>query len=168
MNKLKWKWILPIACVALIIFAFLIGVWIWRNASFRNAPFGYQYSVVSVFFSDRDLPAFAPETPEYALTNDGILLDIHGSDSGRLSSSFRKFSLNEENFDDLFADDGAWRVTGLDAGSARKENAGAWRYQKLNGSFYYVLLQKNGDVFLCIGEDGAICQFYWLQALGNY
>lgn len=168
MKFLKLKWVLPAICVAVVLLAVLIGMWIWRGMSFHDAPFGYQYSVVAVFFSDRDVPSLAPEVPEYALTEDGILLDINGVDSGRLSGAFRKFTLDQASFDDIFDDEGTWRVTGIDTVTTRKNNVSAWRYQKLDGSFYYVLLQKNGDVFLCIGEDGTIGRFYWLQSLGAY
>lgn len=168
MKILKWKWLLIVITAVVVFLAVLIGVMIRRNASFSETPFGYQYSVVSVFFTDREIPSCVPEIPEYALRDDGALLDIRGDDSGRLTGSLRKFSLTEEVFDNIFTDEGSWRVTGLDAVSARKDNLSAWQYRKLDGSFYYVLLQKNGDVFLCIGEDGAICQFYWLQAVGIY
>lgn len=164
----KFKWLILIGCVAVLILAVVLGVWQWRRTSFRDVPFGQKYSVVSVFFAKGEVTAFDPETPVYALTHEGYLLDIDGSDFGRLSSSFRKFTPNQENFDHRFHEDGAWRVTGIDAAGAREDNAAAWKYEKMNGTFYYVLLQKNGDVFLCVGKDGAICQFYWLQGLGNY
>lgn len=168
MIRKKWKRMIPVVCAAVVLLGALAGTWLWREFSFRTEPFGYQYSVVSVFFTDGDVPPYEPEIPKYALTDTGMLLDIHGSDFGRLSGSFRKFQLSQDNFDDCFLPDGAWRVTGIDAVSARENNAQAWQYQNISGSFYYIMLQKNGDVFLCIGEKGAICQFFWMQPLGQY
>lgn len=168
MKGIRKKHFIFLVCVVAVLPGVLAGNLLWKVFSFRAEPFGYQYSIVSVFFTDGDVPSCEPEIPEYALTDTGVLLDIRGSDFGRLSGSFRRFQLSQENFDDCFLPDGAWRVTGLDAVSARENNEKAWQYQKINGTFYYIMLQENGDVFLCIGEKGAICRFFWLQPLGNY
>ena len=168
MKRINWKWMLLAGCAVLLILATVLGVWQWRRTYYQDLPFGLKYSVVSTFFVLGDVQVFDSETPEFALSQEGYLLDIAGSDFGRLSGALRKFSPSKENFDDIFHGEGKWRVTGLDAVSARQENAKAWKYEKMNGTFYYVMLQNNGDVFLCVGQDGAICQFYWLQPLEKY
>lgn len=60
-----------------------------------------------------------------------------------------EFDLTKENFDDLFATAG-WNGK-HNAGSLRKNNAHAWQVIYNQENLYYVLQQKNGDVYLAAG-----------------
>ncbi len=140
----------------------------WQKINFAEMPFGYRCSISSVFYATSDLPTVSPENAVFALSNAGKLYNISGGESQRLTGSMTMLDLSKDNFDLRFAAQDAWRVTGLDAESARENNAKAWKYTALDGSFYYLLLQNNGDVFLCVGKNKVIEQFVWLQPLDEY
>ncbi len=60
-----------------------------------------------------------------------------------------EFDLTKENFDDLFYTDGWSGKT--NAKSLRKNNVHAWQVIYNKDALYYVLQQKNGDVYLAAG-----------------
>ena len=60
-----------------------------------------------------------------------------------------KIDLTKDIFDDLFHDDG-W-VDGQSANRIRKDNANAWQLLYNQEHLYYVLQQKNGDLYLAYG-----------------
>ena len=161
------KWIVTAICLAVTLSIIFAGIFIWQHTAFQEMPFGYRYGISSYFYTSELITAVSPETPVYGLSATGKLYHILGGES-RLTGSMREFQLSEENFDSRFVDDDDWRVIGLDAKSAREQNAQAWRYTALDGRFRYLLLQENGDVFLCVGENKEIELFMWLQPLDQY
>ncbi len=168
MNQKTKAWIIAACCAVVIFLLSCAGKLIWKEANFSEMPFGYRCSISSVFYATGDLPTVSPENAVFALSDAGRLYDISEGKSKRLTGSVTALNLSEENFDCRFADQDAWRVNGLNAKSARENNAKAWKYTALDGSFYYLLLQNNGDVFLCVGENKAIELFVWLQPLEKY
>ncbi len=80
---------------------------------------------------------------EYAIGEDLHLSD--GTDLGLLT----EVSLTADNFDKLFFRDG-WQ-DGQSAAAIRRDNARAWRVVQEDREHYYVLQQKNGDIYLARG-----------------
>ena len=115
----------------------------------------HRYGVVAVIYESAiyDFSMVAQEnTPFYAVT-EGMGLMSQGeytpgdewTDLGVLEET----RLTKENFDDLFRGPDDW-YTGDTAATVRKNNANAWMlvYEDI---LYYVLQQKNGDVYLAFG-----------------
>lgn len=162
------KWILLMSGMIVIVLAIFGGWKVWQHTAFQGRPFGLYYGVDTVFFHVTTTENHSVEIPKYALSDTGELLGVDGNQTDRLAGPMKRIALSETNFDQIFHEDGQWGVMGIDAQSAREWNLRAWHYQKWDGSFYYVLLQNNGDVFLCIGEKGKIVEFIWVQPLMKY
>ena len=91
-------------------------------------------------------------SPLYAITEDLHLFSQkeygepdEWTDIGKL----KKTELTKDNFDDLFHGDG-W-VDGHSANSIRRNNANVWQLIYNQDCLYYVLQQKNGDLYLAYG-----------------
>lgn len=61
-----------------------------------------------------------------------------------------EITLKKENFDDLFRDPGFW-ATKANAKDIRRNTVNAWRLVYKQEILYYVLQQKNGDLYLAYG-----------------
>ena len=71
----------------------------------------------------------------------------------------QKIRLNKTNFDDLFSKY-EWQ-NGFDARKIRKNNLNAFSAYGSNGTLYYLLEQKNGDIYIA-QSGGVISNFRWL------
>ena len=76
------------------------------------------------------------------------ILDTYGV-GWNVLGQLTEFDLTKENFDELFYTDG-WQGKAT-ASALRKNNVHAWQLIYNRDSFYYVLQQKNGDLYLAYG-----------------
>jgi len=70
-----------------------------------------------------------------------------------------KIKLEKSNFDDLFTNE-LWH-DGVTARTIRKNNLNAFSSFDLNGTMYYLLEQKNGDIYIA-QSNGNTSNFRWL------
>lgn len=159
-----------------------------REVSGASAPFGYSYRVSGIIY---DAPQFSftytvETAPRYCLTADyGLFVsgDMLGGPeedgSGRWVrwGWFEKVKLTEDNFDGCFKSVdqiSGWLDDQETAASLRRGNQGAWRLEEQGEEspvFYYLLQQKNGDVYLAYGyrsmegESGSGALLRWLFRL---
>jgi len=73
-----------------------------------------------------------------------------------LRGTMTEVKLSKENFDDLFEELDYMPWTNDRAAQLRKDNEKTWRVDDLinpNDVFYYILKQKNGDIYLSYGYD---------------
>lgn len=137
-------WVLAAAgvlCVALLLLCALNPI----TKKSRN-PFGHRYRVEEVVYgasssSDEIQLAISPEGALYAVTHltglEGKVFDC-------------KVTLTPNNFDPLFRfDESAWSTKELSAAKLREGNKATWILG--TEQTYYLLLQKNGDVYLAHG-----------------
>ncbi len=119
---------------------------------------GQPYGVVQVAYESPYLSfAMTPQvnTPEYRIDEAGHLFS-----SGEYSQkpnwtdlgSIAETTLTKDTFDDLFANNGGvgW-YTKESASAIRKNTAKAWRVIYNQDRLYYILQQKNGDLYLACG-----------------
>ena len=71
----------------------------------------------------------------------------------------QKIKLEKSNFDDLFTNE-LWH-DGVTARTIRKNNLNAFSAFDLNGTMYYLLEQKNGDIYIA-QSNGNTSNFRWL------
>ena len=71
----------------------------------------------------------------------------------------QKIKLQKSNFDDLFTNE-LW-YDGVTARTIRKNNLNAFSAFDLNGTMYYLLEQKNGDIYIA-QSNGNTSDFRWL------
>lgn len=91
-------------------------------------------------------------SPVYAITEDlGLASQKEHSDEGVWAQlgKLEEIELTKENFDDIFYTDG-WRKS-ENARSIRKNTVNAWQLIYNQDVLYYVLQQKNGDLYLAYG-----------------
>jgi|GEM_PF-900324 hypothetical protein len=118
----------------------------------RTDPFGKYYKVGDIIF-ESGIYAFSYTTetaPKHCVTNEKELLVLENKSSTNWLNvgTFEEFMLTKDNFDRYFSG-----VRGS-ASSLRSNNQKAWRLLVTDlpdTIFYYLLLQKNGDVYLTYG-----------------
>ena len=91
-------------------------------------------------------------SPIYAISEDMQLSsqkEYGEPDEWTNLGKLEKIELTKDIFDDLFRGDG-W-VDGQRANRIRKDNANAWQLLYNQEHLYYVLQQKNGDLYLAYG-----------------
>jgi len=151
---------------------------IWEKLSYDEAVFGRAYGInINLYASF--FASYFPDAPSYRLSKDGVLYDLRYEDgvyrSERMSDKLRPIVLTRDNFDALLGN--SWTAYGIDAQSAREHNKAAWVSITDEGRLYYIMLQDNGDVFLCLGgvwqtEDGtnkqSISMIMYLNDLGPW
>jgi len=118
----------------------------------RIDPFGKYYKVRDIIY-ESGAYAFSyttETTPKYYVTNEKelLVLEDKSSTSWLNAGTFEEVGLTKDNFDRYF------RGVRGSASSLRSNNQKAWRLL-VNDSqdtvFYYLLLKKNGDVYLTYG-----------------
>lgn len=134
------------------------------------APFGAVYQVEAIQY---DAPqysfSYTEETmPYYSLSNSRVLRvkgDILSEDLSEpdmqgwnLLGKMEEIKLNPDNFDSLFLNnsDGGF-MEGISAQALRRDNKKTWQLvveNENNSILYYLLWQKNGDVYLSYGYLG--------------
>lgn len=127
--------------------------------------FGQEFGVEAIEYRapEYSLDISPGGAPRYRFTQDGRLLESNGwvldggsgdwTDCGQLE----EITLTQENFDSLFTiqDEGFWNNS-LSPEVLREDTQAAWRTVRENGDasvLYYVLLQRNGTVFLTYGYE---------------
>ncbi len=116
----------------------------------------HSYTVTEIIYQSGNLTASETEYPPFSITKDmelEIKIDSpQVSDSGWISlGQLSEAELTKENFDDLFYTDG-WAGK-ANASALRKNNVHVWQVIYNKDALYYVLQQKNGDVYLASGYN---------------
>lgn len=127
-------------------------------------PFGHPYLVESIVYAAPQYDfSFTPETaPLYILAGDYQLMESadtsleRGNTEGQWIScgTAQKLRLTRKNFANDIDIDTENSQNGFFLPDLLKENKEAWiaiRPQREEQILYYILLQKNGDVYLCYG-----------------
>ena len=152
-----WVVVLAVAVCAVVAVCFLTNP---KSDEPDTLPllYSHSYDVIEVTY-EASAPATnfsmvaGQNTPVYAIT-DGMRLMSRGehtagdewTDLGVLTET----ELTKENFDELFFRGGRW-PSGESASVIRKNNANAWMLVYHQDVLYYVLQQKNGEVYLAFG-----------------
>jgi len=124
------------------------------------SPFHHSWRMEDIVFNvDSSYPYPKEHAPIYSLHYSGEFSLVYG-DVGIIEGTFEPYALSEKKFDGFFdwsSDRGVW-TDGEDMSPVlREENAYAWKldieYPRSGGdqTFYYLLQQKNGDVYLAHG-----------------
>lgn len=119
-------------------------------------PFGRSFRVDAVVYNDlRFSFTYTPDTaPRYRITDDHVLMKKEAGDIVWMSlGHLREDHLSPLVFDDYFGaeNNGAGRLqTPYGPDKLRLDNKAAWSLTA-GDTFYYVLLQNNGDVYLALG-----------------
>lgn len=134
--------------VAVICFLIIPG----DSASERIDPFGKYYKVEDIIFESGMYSfSYSAETaPKYYVTKEKALwvLEDKSSTDWLNAGNFEEVRLTEDNFDRYFLG-----IRGS-ASSMRRNNQKAWRLLATDSPepvFYYLLLQKNGELYLTYG-----------------
>ena len=87
--------------------------------------------------------------PEFALTGNMQLYTKNSSSDnfGKALGTMKKFELTKENFDNLFESSDGWH-TNSSAAKLRQENETAYQLLYNEDTLYYLLQQKNGDLYI--------------------
>ena len=115
-------------------------------------PFGHYYTVQEIRYEvKRDDGNSTIPLPEYCLSNNKELLILEDLNSNNWLSAgtFTEVMLSEDTFDQYFDPDGKTLAANM-----RRNNAKAWLVivsYLPDSLFYYLLLQKDGEVFLTRG-----------------
>lgn len=164
-NLARWKkptvWGSILTAVICILLMLLTAFEIQQDSQDVSEPFGHNYrveEVVSVSLADSRMYVLE-YLPFYLLTADYQLVIRDDTLSGEWEhvGGFSEFSLTKENFDEhsgLLCRPDSW-VESLDFPAFfRRNNQKAWRADTGEGStsFYYLLLQKNGALYLVNGN----------------
>ena len=92
-------------------------------------------------------------SPVYRVAEDMTLASQNEvSEAGQWAElgKLEEATLTKENFDDLFKDPGFW-ATKANAKDIRRNTVNAWRLVYKQEILYYVLQQRNGDLYLAFG-----------------
>ncbi len=166
-NVLNYKksafWIIVAAATICVILAVCFLTNPKDDALYAPKSFGHSYSVAEISY---DAPqysfAYTPDTaPRYCLTADYALmvkddmLDERSSADWLTLGSMTEIELTKDNFDRYFEVNGAgiWQAD-MTSRKLRSNNEKAWQLldtENPNSVFYYLLHQKNGDVYLTYG-----------------
>lgn len=151
--KTKKRMVIVLSAVLVLVVALSAALLpgIFRRASYDATVFGKTYGfdsyVCSGYYS-----YYGPDH-SYSLAENGCLYQsTDGKEAAaKISDAMVSIQLTPENFDSKCVGD-SWAGDGMDAQHVREHTEKAWCAAGENGHIYYVLLQDNGDVFLCIGE----------------
>jgi beta-lactamase regulating signal transducer with metallopeptidase domain len=171
-NVLNWKkptlWITMISSALTVLIVIICALNPKENALDTPEPFGHSYRVERVVYEALQYSfSYTPETaPNYCLTSDyqlmvreDMLLENQPNDWQSLGG-MSEVTLTEDNFDRYFfvVDDiSGWREE-ESAKRLRRDNQKAWQLileDDPHHIFYYVLQQKNGDIYLTYGYHNA-------------
>lgn len=95
-------------------------------------------------------------SPIYAITEDMTLVsqkEVSEEGTWAQLGKLEATELSKENFDDLFKTPGNW-ADNISAKGIRNNTEAAWQLIYNQDVLYYVLQQKNGDLFLAYGYTG--------------
>ncbi len=121
-----------------------------------DSPFGHGYQVSNIVYQNGyySFGWIVETAPAYEITEGQTLriLEDRDSDHWLTAGSFEPVELTGDNFDRYFRNQEIWN--GQSAGKLRRSNEKAWRLfvsEDINSAFYYLLQQKNGDLYLVFG-----------------
>ena len=107
------------------------------------------YEVAEVVFGDSTLDVVivaGENSPIYSIDEDMLLYSKeYNEDDWRTRGNLETVELTKDNFDALFRSDD------FEASSIRKDTVNAWQLIYNQDFFYYILQQKNGDLYLANG-----------------
>ncbi len=161
-NLASWKkpalWVILAAVIACIVLSVCLLTDPFPSSTVTpETPAAGQYGVVEVTF-ERPGTSFSMvaqnNTPSYIITDD-MSLYSNGEHSGdgewTKLGSLDELTLEKKNFDDLFsASNNGWFLR-ESAATIRKNNVRAWQLVYNEGILYYLLQQKNGELYLAYG-----------------
>lgn len=160
-NLSRWKkpalWVTLLAGVVCGLVVVICAMNPGEDSLHAPEPFCRSYRVEQVVFSAPMYSfVYTPETaPLYSLSADYRLsvLEDKSSSNWLHPGYFKETKLTKDNFDAYLMDE-IWSGD-VDAETLRKENQDAWvlhvEPEVEDSVFYYLLLQKNGDVYLTYG-----------------
>jgi len=147
-----------ILCIATILF---LGS--DPNKNELPTPFGYTYEVseVTYHYNALSLLVTVETAPRITLTSDKSIMTsshpdvIYPEDVTGIRGPVKNIELTEENFDNYFPHtsrkENGWANNSYSAEKLRKSNLNAWQFiNDSEGNSYYILKQKNGDVYFAV------------------
>ncbi len=122
--------------------------------------------VVYVYPVDADWIRPGVNTPFYTVTETWVLLDKSSADKNEpwyAVGTLTPFTLTKENFDEkvLYGEAG-WQEEYTAAG-IRGKNGEAYRLAREDGTFWYLLLQTDGEVYMGTGQNEELRYIYLLE-----
>ena len=112
-------------------------------------------SFSSIIYTNDNIPQFKiSEQLEFLYKTEEVL-----NYEWKKIDGIQKIKLEKSNFDDLFTSE-IWH-DGITAKKIRKNNLNAFSSFDLNGTMYYLLEQKNGDIYIA-QSNGNTSDFRWL------
>lgn len=108
----------------------------------------YENGLYSFVLSDNDIPQFLISDEDFSLSTTDYPETTFSSSWYKIGG-LQKIELKSSNFDDSF-EPAVWKH-GYSAKSLRKNNLNAFSAFDLSGRMYYLLEQKNGDIFIAQG-----------------
>ena len=125
--------------------------WLEANLGYTAPPFGQNYRLAAYAYENPGYPGYKlSDLPEYAVTAEGDLLEKPaGSTEWITLGRMESFELTKDNFDRYAGEDG-WSTLLTSAAKLRRNNAEAWQLLT-DKELYYLLRQKDGDLYLAIG-----------------
>lgn len=164
-NVLKWEkptvWVIISAVFFCAVVMMICALNPKVEKTLAPEPFGNSYSVEEVVYADgRFSFVMTPESaPIYRFTEDYEFLyreketPYHADSGWNTVGGLTEVELTKSTFDEYFYTD-LW-TGGFSAAALRRDNQKAWQNLSQEGGFsYYLLLQKNGEVFLAYWHNG--------------
>ena len=109
----------------------------------------YENGSYSYVLLDSEIPQFLISDEDFSLLTTDYPETTFSSSWYKIGVGMQKIKLKDKNFDDLF-EPAVWKH-GYSAKSLRKNNLNAFSAFDLSGRKYYLLEQKNGDIFIAQG-----------------
>ncbi len=114
----------------------------------------YDNGSFSLIITDDNIPQFMISKPQMAF----LRFDISSNSWVRIDY-LQRIKLEKANFDELFTNE-VWD-NGYSASKIRENNLEAFSAFDLKGTMYYLLEQKNGDIYIA-QSNGETSDFRWL------
>ncbi len=158
-NVLSYRkpafWVI-VLCLILVL---VLSLCFLTDPKTAQSPFGWSYEVDHIAYADGRISfSYTPDNyPSFQLSQDQTLkvLEAPDSDTWLTVGVLTEFTLTDENFDAFLTGPSLWQDTS--APELRQENKQAWQVytaQNVSGStFYYLLLQENGELYLARGNQ---------------
>ncbi len=110
----------------------------------------YENGSYSYVRLDSEIPQFLISDEDFSLLTTDYPETTFSSSWYKIGVGMQKIKLKDKNFDDLF-EPAVWKH-GYSAKSLRKNNLNAFSAFDISGRMYYLLEQKNGEIFIAEGN----------------